>query len=130
MVITKFKISKLNQIIFWFFLLAFFADSANLDDFIPNTITYHADNPSLEFTDNILNIDIPFSQDNSTDFLSPKSDKLTSKHYAYDQDSPSLAAEPKINIHNSYLHQSETIVRYTSDIYSTQIYLLNCSLII
>ncbi|MGA2296178.1 MAG: hypothetical protein ABSG15_01360 [FCB group bacterium] len=110
--------------------MAFFADSANLDDFIPDTITYHADDPSLEFTDDILNVDIFLPQDNTLDILAPKPDKLSKKHFAYDQDSPSLAPEAKKPCQKFYDFQPEAEINYTSDIQIQQIYLLNCSLII
>jgi hypothetical protein len=107
-------------IIIWLLVFVFFADAANLDDFIAHVTIIHTDEPTEnvsngEFEANLTPInDLTYSTspDNANYLNSPK--------IFYDQDSPSIAPDSESFIeHNSENNTEKKIILISVSSYKT-----------
>ncbi len=134
------KFTSNKSIIFlavsWLFIVALFADGANLDDLIPGTIVVHSDEDNDTQTDYDLLVNVPNDIPVHAHSLPQHPQKqetpqpTTTLRIIYDQDSDSLAANPVLASESSVMLPPETQVAIESVIPTYSLYLRNRTLLI
>ena len=128
--------SKIFFAVAWLFVVALFADGANLDDLIPGTVVVHSDEDNDTQTDYDLLANVTNNSPVRSQSLPQHSKKqetpqpTTTLRVIYDQDSDSLAANPVLASEAFVLLPPQTPVYFESQKQTHSIYLLNCTLLI
>lgn len=120
----------------WLFVVALFADGANLDDLIPGTVVVHSDEDySLQTDAQLLtpvSSGVPVSPHSLPQHF-PKRETpkpLTPLKIVYDQDSDSIAADPVLASESCVILPPEDHVYNESATPMQSLFLLHCSLLI
>ncbi len=134
------KFTSNKSIIFfaicWLFIVALFADGANLDDLIPGTVVVHSDEDNDTQTDYDLLVNVPNNTPVHEHSLPQHPQKqetpqpTTTLRIIYDQDSDSLAANPVLASESFVMLPPQTPVYFESQKQTHSLYLLNCTLLI
>lgn len=120
----------------WLFIVALFADGANLDDLIPGTVVVHSDEDYSLQTDAQLLTPVSSGMPLSPHSLPqnfPKRETpkpLTPLKIVYDQDSDSIAADPALASESCVILPPEDHVYNESATPMQSLFLLHCSLLI
>jgi hypothetical protein len=130
------KRSILFFVLGWLFVVALFADGANLDDLIPGTVVVHSDEDySLQTDAQLLtqvSSGVPVNSHSLPQHF-PKhetSKPSTPLKIVYDQDSDSIAADPVLASESYVIFPPEDYVYNESATPTQSLYLLHCSLLI
>ena len=128
--------SRIPLLFAWLFVVAFLADSANLDDLIPGTIVLHSDEDNSLQSDSGLLENIPLNEPVQSHALPARHSAKNERQakgpvrIIYDQDSDSLAAQPTLPSESCVVLPSEIRVCVESAQTIRTLYLLHCSLLI
>ena len=98
-------------IIIWLLVFVFFADAANLDDFISHVTIIHTDEPTENVSDEGFDVDLTPINDLIYSSSPDNTNYLNSPKIFYDQDSPSIAPDSESFIeHNSENNTDKKII--------------------
>ncbi|HTY09572.1 MAG TPA: hypothetical protein VMF88_00745 [Bacteroidota bacterium] len=120
----------------WLFIIALFADGANLDDLLPGTVVIHSDEDNDSQTDSDLLAQVSDNAPVHAQSLPQHQTKqevpqpVPPLRIVYDQDSDSLAANPVLASEAFVLLPPETQVSIESIIPTHSLYLRNCTFLI
>jgi hypothetical protein len=111
---------------------AFFADSVNLDDYIPDNFVFHSENPSFESFNADYQIEEPDhagQEKNSGDIAFSKQIK-NNVRVSYDLDSVFIE-DASFPVERKLVHENEYYCAdYVCPLAKESLYLLHCSLLI
>jgi hypothetical protein len=117
-------------IIVWLLAFVFFADAANLDDFIANVTIIHTDEPTENVSDGEFEANLTPVYDLTYSASPEKSNYLNSPKIFYDQDSPSIAPDSEILIEHCSENNTEKKIILLSVTTSKTLYIEFHSLLI
>ena len=117
-------------LLIWMWLFVFFADSANLDDFLNNITVIHTDDPTDNVNDDYPEVTPVINSEKAYSTIPLDANLLQINKIVFDQDSPSLAPEFITNLSSINENISEKRVSLVSVSLFKDLYLEYHSLLI
>jgi hypothetical protein len=113
-------IKHLPIIYIWLLAFVFFADAANLDDFIANVTIIHTDEPTENVSEGEFEADITPVCDLTYSAIPDNSHYLNAPKIFFDQDSPSIAPDSEsLTEHKSENNSDKKIILISVSSYKT-----------